>query len=601
MYRSLAYYFFLLTALLSLNLNLIGQVSASKLPAENKLLDLIDSADAMLDDGKTAAGQALIEEVSQKAKALSSKKALAEVLYLKAKLALATGRKDQAAKYYLRSLEFFQATADTIGLISCNIQLGVVSFSVKSYQQAIDFLDQAIVFFPTNKTRISTCHYLKALCFSELGEYAQAEQMFDLAESESMVYGGINLISINSYRAKMYLNQEKPEVALSILKQLLETAKKTSAAEADLIQPITFLSTAYLQVKDYTNSVFYSKKVLNFSQKSDYWSLYRQEALSSLHQAYAGQKKFDSAYYFLNRLKTITDSAVGNEVVQKVSQLNQQFEFKKISLKRDAEQAVADALAKQELADEKLLRNVFLGSFMVLLVFALLLFRQRNLINEAKKRSDALLLNILPAQVAEELKEYGSSKPQDFKEVAVLFTDFKQFTRYSATVKASELIKTINYFFTEFDKICETFKIEKIKTIGDAYMAAGGLPTPNKDAVKNTVLAALAMQRIMLKIISTDNYLVPIEMRVGIHTGPVAAGIVGVKKFQYDIWGDTVNTASRIESSGEAGQVNISQTTYDIIKNDPTFTFINRGKIEAKGKGSISMWFVNTKETETTY
>ncbi|MDG2448071.1 MAG: adenylate/guanylate cyclase domain-containing protein, partial [Saprospiraceae bacterium] len=153
----------------------------------------------------------------------------------------------------------------------------------------------------------------------------------------------------------------------------------------------------------------------------------------------------------------------------------------------------------------------------------------------------------------------------------------------------------INTCFMAFDHICEKYDIEKIKTIGDAYMAAGGLPVQTEDFVKNTVLAALEMQifitdRVKKKKAKNE---IPFEMRLGIHTGPVVAGIVGIKKFQYDIWGDTVNTASRIESSGKVGKVNISQHTYEIIKNDPQFSFISRGKIEIKGKSDMNMWFVS--------
>ena len=138
------------------------------------------------------------------------------------------------------------------------------------------------------------------------------------------------------------------------------------------------------------------------------------------------------------------------------------------------------------------------------------------------------------------------------------------------------------------------YGIEKIKTIGDAYMAAGGLPVPSDDSLKNTVLAALEMQAFISKrklemdAIGKHSF----EMRVGIHTGSVVAGIVGVKKFQYDIWGDAVNTASRMESNGELGKVNISKHSYELIKDDAQFTFEKRGKIQAKGKGEIDMYFV---------
>ena len=159
-----------------------------------------------------------------------------------------------------------------------------------------------------------------------------------------------------------------------------------------------------------------------------------------------------------------------------------------------------------------------------------------------------------------------------------------------------ELVEELNFSFKGFDEIIEKYGIEKIKTIGDSYMAAGGLPNPSDDSVKNTVLAALEMQKFMAarKEIRLKANKTAFEMRVGIHTGPIVAGIVGVKKFQYDVWGDTVNTASRMESNGDIGKVNISQTTYELLKDDADFSFESRGKIEAKGKGLIEMWFVKS-------
>ena len=211
-----------------------------------------------------------------------------------------------------------------------------------------------------------------------------------------------------------------------------------------------------------------------------------------------------------------------------------------------------------------------------------------------RERSDELLLNILPAEIAEELKERGQSEAKDFELVSILFTDFKGFTQVSEKLTAQQLVEEIDTCFKHFDAICGKYNVEKIKTIGDAYMAAGGLPVPNDNSVKNTVLAALDMSEFIKerkKQLELEGR-VPFEMRLGIHTGPVVAGIVGIKKFQYDIWGDTVNTASRMESSGEPGRVNISQATYEKLKNDPQFVFTPRGKISAKGKGEMEMYFV---------
>lgn len=223
--------------------------------------------------------------------------------------------------------------------------------------------------------------------------------------------------------------------------------------------------------------------------------------------------------------------------------------------------------------------------------------KQRDLADREKERSDNLLLNILPEEVAEELKEKGHSDAQLMEEVTVLFTDFKDFTSLSEKVTPRELVADLHACFSAFDRICEMHGIEKIKTIGDAYMAAGGLPSPNTTHAMDVAKAALEMAEVIEKgkaekIAAGLPYF---EIRIGLHTGPVVAGIVGVKKFQYDIWGDTVNTASRMESSGEVGKVNISQSTYNQLKENPEFSFIQRGKIATKGKGEIEMYFVNMK------
>ena len=217
---------------------------------------------------------------------------------------------------------------------------------------------------------------------------------------------------------------------------------------------------------------------------------------------------------------------------------------------------------------------------------------QYQQIEHEKQISENLLLNILPSEVAEELKAKGSADAKQFDEVTVLFTDFKDFTKLSEKMSASELVEEIHTCFKAFDNIMERRGIEKIKTIGDSYMCAGGLPVSNSTHAVDVVSAGLDIQkyiqqRVNERIAAGKD---PFQIRIGIHTGPVVAGIVGVKKFAYDIWGDTVNTASRMESSGEAGKVNISEATYELVKDK--FNCIPRGKILAKGKGEMEMYFV---------
>ncbi len=208
-----------------------------------------------------------------------------------------------------------------------------------------------------------------------------------------------------------------------------------------------------------------------------------------------------------------------------------------------------------------------------------------------KKKSDDLLLNILPQEVAEELKEKGESKAQYYDEVSVLFTDFVNFTSISEKMGVEELLAELNANFTAFDQIMEKHGLEKIKTIGDAYLAVSGLPLKNEQHAQNAVAAALDI----IAFVEERKKQVPngLGIRIGIHSGSLIAGIVGVKKFAYDIWGDTVNTAARMEQSSEPGKVNISNTTFDLVKTE--FNCEHRGKLSVKGKGEMDMYFVNNK------
>jgi adenylate cyclase len=214
--------------------------------------------------------------------------------------------------------------------------------------------------------------------------------------------------------------------------------------------------------------------------------------------------------------------------------------------------------------------------------------------NFFQARSEALLLNILPKEIAEELRANGSAEAKQFDNVTVMFTDFKNFTQITEKLSAVELVAEIDTLFKAFDNIIGKHNIEKIKTIGDSYMCAGGLPVANKTHAYDVVSATMDIQQFMQQHFQKRKFegKEPFEIRIGVHTGPVVAGIVGDKKFAYDIWGDTVNVASRMESSGEVGKINISGSTYELVKDK--FNCMHRGKIQAKNKGEIDMYFVDT-------
>jgi class 3 adenylate cyclase len=210
-----------------------------------------------------------------------------------------------------------------------------------------------------------------------------------------------------------------------------------------------------------------------------------------------------------------------------------------------------------------------------------------------KRKSDELLLNILPAKIASELKERNEVEPRYYDAVTIMFTDFKGFTRLAEASEPRALINDLSQYFSAFDEIIERHNLEKLKTIGDAYMCAGGLPEENRTHPVDACLAALEIQEFMARVNRQREKMrmPPWELRIGLHTGPVMAGVVGKKKFTYDIWGDAVNVAARMESSGEAGRISLSESIYQRVKNQ--FECEHRGEVDVKNKGLLDMYFLN--------
>lgn len=309
--------------------------------------------------------------------------------------------------------------------------------------------------------------------------------------------------------------------------------------------------------------------------------------LFELHNKYGNR---DSARFYILKYMETSESLRNQEETENIAKLTQDF-------KLASEQKNLEHLNETNKNQNTLIIATATALFLIGILAGMLyrsnyFMRKSNLIiQEERNKSDLLLRNILPVETVIELKKHGKVKAQRFDSVSVMFTDFKNFTKYATNLSPEALVMSLDYYFSYFDQIVEKYKLEKIKTLGDSYMCASGLPFPQEDHAERIVLAAIEMVNFVnVSKNLKDEQLIRFEMRIGISSGPVIAGIVGSKKFAYDIWGDTVNCASRMENNSEPGRINISEDTHRLIENK--FYFSDRGELEVKNKGKMNMYFV---------
>ncbi len=473
----------------------------------------------------------------------------------------------KALNYYLQSLKIQEELGDK-NEISKNLgNIGVIYTYQSDYSKALEYDIKALKITEEIKDSNGIARNFGNIGedYNSLKDYSMALEYFSkslcLFEKLGDNSGkGKNLSTIGATYLSIVSDDNKTQ-----LNKLFDGQKKIALEQAE----------------NYTDSAIdLDRKIGDLDELC--------ENYKQLSEIQFSQQDYKSALESYKDYALSKDSIFNLEKDKRITQTAMQYEFDKKEAASKAEQDKKDIKQRN-------VRNSILAGLAGALLFLVVVYRQRNKISTEKKRSDGLLLNILPAETAEELKSTGSAVAKEFNEVTVIFTDFKSFTQVSEQMTAHELVNEINYYFSRFDEIITLFNIEKIKTIGDSYMAAGGLPVANRTNPVDGVRAALAIQSFMQKEkeerSKVDKYF--FEIRIGVHTGSVVAGIVGIKKFAYDIWGDTVNIASRMESSGDAGKVNISGSTYELIKDK--FACHYRGKIEAKNKGLIDMYFVESE------
>jgi adenylate cyclase len=511
----------------------------------------------------------------------------------------------KALENFLEALKIYESDSDKHGIESINGNIGNVYENQKDYKKALEYHLKALKLAEElgDKEAMSRNQNNAGNAYGLLGDHAKELEYYrksiviseELGDKSSVAMGFVNIGT--SYEA-----QDDQLSALDNFLKAIALAKKIGDAytlsKAYANAAVSYMNQAYKNKRDKTNkggSV--SELLIKGRAVTDSAIAINKEAgdLHGLMECHYNLYKIDSLQgNFAGALNAhlqymmYRDSIFNGENNIKINQL----ETKRMLELKD-KQIELDKLAVAKKRNERVFYIIGIALLFVVIgivVRNLVVQKKTNaLLSKEKQRSEDLLLNILPTEVAEELKEKGVADAKHFDNVTVLFTDFVNFTTAGEKMTPQELIDELHACFKAFDEIIGNHDIEKIKTIGDAYLAVSGLPLPIEKHAENIVDAALQIRDFMVarkKELGDKTF----DIRVGVHSGSVVAGIVGVKKFAYDIWGDTVNTAARMEQNSEGGKINISQTTYEMVKDKYTCTY--RGELDAKNKGKLKMYFV---------
>ena len=518
------------------------------------------------------------------------------------------GNMNAAIRYFSKALDLIDTKNDPYGVAQINHLMATTYYKNKDFYTAFDHLDQSIDIATANgySSLLAESYYTAATIRVEENKFKEALNYFE------------DYLSIrDSLAFEEALNQQQmvqEEIVLERLEKELELVKIDKALKKTEIEKLNLEN----------NNLKLAKKTLELNALKNKQQLELSKQESTIQKEKLKNQELEITK---DRQRLLLATKEKNEARQQIELLRlssdkekQAIELLEKDKQINAERQTAKLLKQQgkidqlEIESQKqfrknsitigLLATGLLGLLLAGVFYMLYsnkklnvknkkIIQQRKKIESEKEVSDRLLHNILPVQVADELKLNGKAIPKKYEKVTVLFTDFSGFTNISSSLSPEELIQDLEECFLAFDKIIEKYDIEKIKTIGDSYMCAGGIPKENDHNAMDCVLAAIEMQEYIeqlhqQKIYSGREYW---RMRVGIHTGPVVAGVIGNKKFSYDIWGDTVNIASRLETHGALGKVNISQITYNCVKHKIKCTY--RGEIDVKNRGPLGMYFTN--------
>ncbi|HET7115355.1 MAG TPA: adenylate/guanylate cyclase domain-containing protein [Hanamia sp.] len=535
---------------------------------------------------------------------LNDKVGVANILSNEASVYYNQADDEKALELNLKSLSIAEQIGDTLRILTALQNIGAVYFNKPStINQSLKYYLRALPMSESlnNKDAIGTITVNVGEIYLKKGNDDSALIYFQ--KSLKAYEGSENVPYTLNDIGKVYQNRKDYETAIKYHQEALDISQKLDA-KVDMAQSLLGLGDSYREQGDASKAIRYYKKAESIALKVSNANYELEKAYKGLAIAYSNLNDFRNAFVYESKFTGVKDSLYTLDIAKKLSSLQFNFDIQKKQnqidlLKKD------QVLQDLDLKRQRLVKNALLVVLVLLSFIAIIIYRNyRNkiktnkILDSQKVKIENLLLNILPAEVAEELQKNGIATPRYYQMASVLFTDFKGFTKLSENLTPQEVISELDTFFMAFDDIVEKYGLEKIKTIGDSYMCAGGIPTENNSHPLNIVKAGLEMQNFILKRNAqrAKMNLPEWNIRVGINTGQLVAGVVGKKKYAYDIWGSTVNVASRMESNGEPGRVNISAATYELIKDKYACTY--RGKVFAKNIGEIDMYFVENEINE---
>ncbi len=504
-----------------------------------------------------------------------------------------------ALEYYLQSLKLAEKTKDKLRILTALNNIGGVYFEKPAtHDKALYYFLKSLPLseelknnetFATTAANLGEIYYVRNNDSLALIYFNKSAKAYNNSENSPYAYNNLG---------KVYTRKGDYDLAISYHKKALSIAEKLNGS-LDIVQSLMGLAKTNISKKDFSEALIYLKQAEKIAFKHNF-SGELKSVYESFSNVYNQLNDYKNAYVYQYKFSAIKDTLYNIETDRKLGSLQFDFDIKK-------KQSEVDLLTKDnelqeaDIKRQKFAKNAFLVGLFLILIIALITYRNylrkvktNKILDKQKDEIEGLLLNILPAEVAKELQTTGQAVPRHYNEVSVLFSDFKGFTAHAEKLSPQELVMELNACFIAFDNIVGKYNLEKIKTIGDSYMCAGGIPIEKEGHVFNMVKASLEMQEWIKENNSNRNNigLPSWDLRIGIHVGPIVAGVVGKKKYAYDIWGSTVNIASRMESNGEPGRVNISSATYELIKEEYQCSY--RGKIYAKNVGEIDMYFVES-------